>query len=364
MMEEQDVLDQMSGDHFGSNQETTTTNDHTVHLPAYLAYLSVGFKAIFTIAIVVMASWIIVTIKTTRSLHKIHNIFVAHLMATDIVHVLIRIVLTGIIIIGTDEEDYIGCHVSYFFLFPLAVVYLTYVTISADKVIAIIFPLRHHQIMKPRVVFGIIITKWALAIVLFSHHLFNSNGFTKIAKFGICSLKGGPTLVSFMTSTLPVFFACFLTAILNIYLTVKAYQVHKQIQEESKLSGGHTEDNNRLKALKKKQATVKKHRKPMITLLVVVLGTASFGLLTPLLIIPTVLLESPAVYVKVMQYVVGPNIIYFSLLLHPFVYGLYFKQVREPMMRLLKRITRLCRCKSATVSPEPQRSRITWMNPN
>ena len=62
-MEEQDILDQMSGDHSGSNQETTTTDDHADHLPAYLAYLSLRFKAISTVIIVLMAGWIIVTIK-------------------------------------------------------------------------------------------------------------------------------------------------------------------------------------------------------------------------------------------------------------------------------------------------------------
>ena len=143
MMEEQDLLDQMSDDHSGSNQETATTDDHTVHLPAYLAYLFVGFKAISTMIIVVMASWIIATIKTTRSLQKIHNIYVAHLMATDVIYVLMRLVFNGTIIIGTDERDHIiGCHVPYFFLFSLAVVYFIYVTIAVDKVIAITFPLR------------------------------------------------------------------------------------------------------------------------------------------------------------------------------------------------------------------------------
>ena len=156
-----------------------------------------------------------------------------------------------------------------------------------------------------------------------------------------------------MTIIVPIYLACLLTILLNTYLTIKACQVHKQIQEESKLSGSHTEDNDQLKALKKKQAIIKKHRKPMITLLVVVLGSSSSGFLFPLLLIPTLFLEDPAVYEKIMQYVVGPNIIYFSLLLHPFVYGLYFKQVREPMMRLLKRITRLCKCKSAAIAPEP-----------
>ena len=65
--EEQDILDQMSGDHSGSNKETTTTDDHTDHLPAYLAYLVLGFRVISTVIIVLMAGWIIVIIKTTRS---------------------------------------------------------------------------------------------------------------------------------------------------------------------------------------------------------------------------------------------------------------------------------------------------------
>ena len=162
MMEEQDILDQMSGDHSGSNQETTTTDDHTVHLPAYLSYLSLGFKVISTIIIAVMAGWVIVAIKTTRSLHKIHNIYVAHLIITDVIYVLIRLVFNGLIIIGyfTGKWDQIGCHVSYFFLFPFTVAYFTYAMISVDKVIAITFPLRHRKIMKPRVVVGIITTKW------------------------------------------------------------------------------------------------------------------------------------------------------------------------------------------------------------
>ena len=53
MMDEQDIVDQMSGDYSGSNQEATTTDDDTIHLPAYLAYLSVGFKTISTMIIVI-----------------------------------------------------------------------------------------------------------------------------------------------------------------------------------------------------------------------------------------------------------------------------------------------------------------------
>ena len=73
MMEEQDILDNMSGDHSGSNQETTT-DDHGIHLSTWLAYLSLGFKVISTVIIVLMAGWVLITIKTTKSLQKIHNL--------------------------------------------------------------------------------------------------------------------------------------------------------------------------------------------------------------------------------------------------------------------------------------------------
>ena len=38
------VLNEISGDHSGSDQGTNTTDGHSFHLPAYLAYLSLGFK--------------------------------------------------------------------------------------------------------------------------------------------------------------------------------------------------------------------------------------------------------------------------------------------------------------------------------
>ena len=71
------MLNQESGDGSGSNQVTSTTNDHSVHLPVYLSYLSLGFKIVSTVIVVIMANWIIFMIKTTRSLHKTHNIYVA-----------------------------------------------------------------------------------------------------------------------------------------------------------------------------------------------------------------------------------------------------------------------------------------------
>ena len=364
MMEEGDILDEMSGDYFGSNRGTNTTDDPGVHLPVQLAYLIFGFRVISTVIIVLMAGWIFVTIMTTRSLHKIHNYFVANLMAVDMIYAPIRLLVAGMMMIDylTGMEDSIGCNVYHFLHFPIIVIVSTYMMISIDKVIAVTLPLRHREIMKPRVVFGIITTIWVLAVVVFTNYLFNPDGFNKLAQFNACfSNNASTSLTISVTHILSGFLACLFTAILNIYLTIKAYQVYKKIQEESELSGGHS--NEQLKALKKKQATIKKHRKPMITLLVVVLGSSSIGLIFPIILVTAVILESPKLYEDLVHYVITPNIDLISLLLHPFVYGLYFTQIREPMMRLLKRIIRTCKCKSATVAPESQR-RITWLNPN
>jgi len=140
---------------------------------------------------------------------------------------------------------------------------------------------------------------------------------------------------------------------INIYLAIKAYQVHKQIWEETKLSGCSA---SQLKALKKKQAVIKKNWKPMITLMVVALGSLGIGLLFPLISIPLTILGTSE---GILSYLVGPNIGYLVLLINPFVYGLYFKQVREPMIKTLKNV--LCRNKlnSAVVAPQPRRT--AWM---
>ena len=60
MEEEQDLgmVNEMSRDHLGSDQGTTTTDDHSVHLSVYLAYLSLGFKVISTVIIVATNGWL------------------------------------------------------------------------------------------------------------------------------------------------------------------------------------------------------------------------------------------------------------------------------------------------------------------
>ena len=62
-----------------------------------------------------------------------------------------------------------------------------------------------------------------------------------------------------------------------------------------------------------------------------------------MLYIPAKFLIDASLYHKIMDYLVLPNIFFMQPLLHPFVYGLYFKLVRKPMMKFFKRLA--CSCK-------------------
>jgi len=312
------------------------------------------FKVISTVIVMLMAGWVIITIKTTTSLHKTHNIYVAYLLATDALFAFTSTVLSGIMMIGywIGMGDFIGCNVFVFMLYPIGIIFYTFLVMSIDKIIAITFPFKHHEIMKPQVVYGIIVVKYILVVAIYARNLFISDGFTKVAQFGTCTINDDGILENLIAVTIPMFSSCIITVFLDIYLTIKAYQIRKKIQEENKLSGGHSGDNDQLKALKKKQANIRKHLKPMITLLVVVMGNSFICMLFPILFISATLFESPRVYVSVVRHVITPNIGYVTFLLHPFAYGLYFKQIRKPMINLLKRITCPCKCKSAAVAPQ------------
>ena len=188
----------------------------------------------------------------------------------------------------TGVGDFIDCNEFVFMLYPSGTVFLTFLVMSIDKVIAITFPLRHRDIMKPQVVSGIIVAKHIFAIVMYSKNLFAPNSFTKVPQFGTCTRTDSALLANLLTLIIPMFLSCLITVFLDIHLTIKAYQIHKQIQEEAKLSGGHGMDNNQLKALKKKEGNIKLHLKPVITLMVVVMGNSLFGLIFSILYIHSV----------------------------------------------------------------------------
>ena len=314
-----------------------STNSSSI-LPEYLAYLSLGFKVIMTMMIFLMAGWVIVTIKTTRRLHKPHNIFVANLMITDMILALVNCVMSGIMTVGhiIETGDFITCNVYKFLVHPVLVIHFIFLMISVDKVMAIKFPLKYRKIMTVYVVTIIIAAVWIFSALISLHNLFSNGDSNKVEKFGTCKI-GSAFIETILTYALPIFTESVVTISLNIFLAFKAYQVQKQIQKENRLSGFDTQ----VEALRQKESKISRHKKPLVTLLVIVLGSSFISLLFLIMYISSKFYVNSLVYNDIIDYIINPNIPYIIFLPHPFAYGLYFKQIRKPMMKFLKSMVRV-----------------------
>jgi len=338
-------------------REETAIPDHQDDLPAYLICLSLGFKLVVSLITVLMAGWVFATIKTTKSLHKPHNVFVATLMITDILMALFGMLASGSLTVAYlfGVEDLVSCNVFWLPSLPACMTGSLYVVISVDKVIAVKFPLRYKAIMTPRAVRSVIIVSCALAILRCVGLVFFDNNRILVAEYGVCVSVGAAFVANVLIYFLPAMLASVLTLILNVYLAIKAYQIQKEIQKETSLSGG---GSSQVRSLKRKLGNLRKQMKPVITLLVVMVGSVFIGMFLPLLYIPTKVLIDATLYHKIVDYIILPNLFFMPPLLHPFVYGLYFRFVREPMMTFLKRIHVTCRCKlnSAVVAPLPRKT--------
>ena len=321
-----------------SEVETVPTTDPCLEaLSNYFVLLSVLFKLIVTSIILLLAGWVFATIKMTKTLHKPHNIFVANLMTTDIILVLLFASLQCALILEyVLGIDYISCNVLDFLLFPSLEIYFTFLMISVDKMIAIKFPFKHRKIVTSRVVAGTIAVSWMLSAALFVPRLNVIDVDNKVQKYGTCRSTDSGFLLNLITQIIPITMSSLLTLSIDIYLAIKGCQVNRQILRETRLSGV-----TNLPGLKKKKAAIRKNLKPMITLLVVALGGTLIGLLYPLSSVAVKLIEPSISNKCIITDIISPNIFYIIVLLQPFAYGLYFKQIRDPMMKLMKSIINL-----------------------
>ena len=345
----------------GNNEEMATSECkfEGFVLPGYFTYLSSVFRLITTAIILLIAGWVFYTIKITRSLHKPHNIFVANLMAADMMMALYACLssTTMTLAFAVGEEDFASCNIHKVLYLPANVINCTYLTISLDKLFAITFPFKHMRMMTPRAIGCLIGGSWLLAAVPTVVGLIcDPDGYTAVP-YGTCLASGYAFLEAALIYILPIILSSFLTIVINVFMAAKAYKIHKQIERETRLSGINHQDQN-TDSSNQKQAN-KIHFKPIITILVVVLGSAFINLFFPLLyLLGRYLIEAKA-YNEFMEFIIVPNIIFVVLLLHPLVYGLYFKQVREPMMRCFRGLVCLQQVNTATVAPQPPR--IAWM---
>ena len=322
-------------------------------LPGYVPYLSLVFKLIATTVILLLSGWVVYTIKTTRSLHKPHNVLVANLLVSGMIAPLIGCTVASTMIISYQlgVESFIDCSALRLYLLPAHVNNMSLVIIAADKVLAITSPFKHKRMKTPRVVAAVITGAWLLALLptalIFA---FVADGYSEVAEYGICLPQGAALLQITIIYLVPIMLGPVLAIALNVYLAIKAYKVHKQIKNETRLAGTTDSQSERVTSLRKIQRNIMRHKKPIITLLVVVFGSTAISLFFSIWYLLGRILIDSKVYDDVWELVISRNIPYVSDIFLPLVYGIYFKQVRDPMMRRWKRFWKMN--KVNTVAPQ------------
>ena len=131
-----------------------------------------------------------------------------------------------------------------------------------------------------------------------------------------------------------------MTITLDAYVSIKAYQVYKRIQKE----------NGEDKQLSKdKLNKILRQFKPMITLLVTILGSTMIAVIICIIYVSALTVEGPS-FIK---HIILPNLPYVDMSLHTLVYGLYFRKIRQPLCRRLKHMVQSCKFikKANSVSP-------------
>ena len=340
---------------------TDTFKDDGVDIPEYVDYVIVLYHLASTVFVVGLGSLIISTILQYRSLRNVHNILIINLMVADIIAIIAyafqNIGMTVSYIIGI--QDPFRCDVLKFFFFPVMVMMYTFVMLSVEKFIAIKYALRHRAIVTHRRVYRAIAAGWITAVLLrlmkLIYELIVGMEHHKLARYGLCLEREASFINLLFGLAIPVFLAFSITIPLDVYLSIKAYQVYKRIQKEN---GGD------IQASKDKHNKILRQLKPMITLVVTILGS------TAIAVIVTVIYHYASITAEgtsLVTHVILPNFPYLVMSLHVVVYGLYFKKIREPLCRRLKRMVLSFKFnkKSNAISPSQgyydRSTRRAWM---
>ena len=294
-------------------------------LPGYVPYLSLMFSLIATTVILLLSGWVVYTIKTTISLHKPYNIFVANLIVSDmIVAVLIFIIQCSMMIsYQFGVKLFLSCYAYKFVVLgPLLVNSFSAVTLTSDRVVALIFPSMYNRMKTCHVVGAIISIAWLLAVLPAVIYMikFDTDGILDAPEHGTCVFEQNAYTIIAVYISLPMVVTSFLSIIIHVL------QVEKKIDVEKRFYLSRT-DNALMTELSSTKLEVKKLNMLFLVILAphLVLQLTYFGRL----------LFNSLAY----QYVIASSVVPYALqFLHSLVFVLYFKQARQPVMKYFVRM--------------------------
>ena len=304
-----------------ANQEKDVLSFGTL---GYVPYLSLIFSLIATAVILLLSGWVVYTIKTTTSLHKPYNVFVANLLVSDmIVAVLIFTIQCSMMIsYQFGVKLFVSCYAYKFvMLCPLLVCDFSVVILACDRVVALMFPSMYQRTETHRVEAAIISGAWFLAVVpaIVYTLVFDVDGVIHVPEYGVCAFKQNAYIYA-VYNLIPTAVVSFLSIILYALLIIKALQFEAEKKFDSIVVNT---------TLKTELFSIKLEGKLLNMLFVIILAPYLCRQVTFL----WRLANSWQVHQHLMIYAVVPNITYVIQFLHALVFVLYFKQAHQPLSK-------------------------------
>ena len=218
--------------------------------------------------------------------------------------------------------------------------------LSVEKFMGINYALRYKAIVTHRRVCQVIAGNWIIAVLFrftrLIYELIVGIEYDKFSQFGTCSIEQSYVFLNLFTTIIPLFLACLIAITLDIYLSIKAYQMYKKFQGNNGEGLQMPNDKNKTNL----------HLKPIITLLITILGNVAITVIVSIVYVLTLMMEETSYQMFVRQVII-PNSAQFAVILRSMVYGLYFSKIRRSLCRRFKRMVRCCNLKRKMNSISP-----------
>ena len=162
-----ELCNQSFDDSFPSN------NSCTEEIPLFVTYLNMVIVLMVAIAVTTPAVMVINVIWWTTELHTKYYFFVANLLATDIVSIIVRSIIQHVIMILylldlNSDAAIVALQSSAFPVFTMIhmMTVLLPVTTAIERMIVIDFPYCHRSIMTTKTVVSMLAVMWGLSFIL------------------------------------------------------------------------------------------------------------------------------------------------------------------------------------------------------
>ena len=328
------------------NYTNTSTNELYYDVPLLATILKIVMLLMMIPTIISPALLVIHVIWKNEQLHTKYYYFVVNLLAGDVA-------LTGryglefismmLYLFGLPSEY--GDTTYIIISIPRFAFRYSFVLLAIDRVICIVSPYRHHNIMTTKVVYLLISTVWLVAcVVAFVVKL--TSTFTFDPPFGKYVISNNFRLFVLCAVLLPNHLSVITTIFINAYLYYCTVQSNKRLQENMRLDGRNYHEIRRTRRL---LHNLHMQAKPTISVLLLGGIDCVFSVLQSI-IISVAITYAPGSTRSYFS-LVGYSLDWFQLVSHSLVYGFYMKDIRRQLQKytFYQSIQRLCPLRASRV---------------